>query len=61
MASSRETSTPESLKVVREKAEYTAVLQAMSHTNQNVTEAANMLGITRPTLYKLLERMGIQH
>jgi excisionase family DNA binding protein len=33
----------------------------MSHTNQNVTEAANVLGITRPTLYKLLERMGIQH
>jgi two-component system NtrC family response regulator len=46
---------------MREKAEYTAVLHAMSHTSQNVSEAANVLGITRPTLYKLLERMGIQH
>jgi two-component system NtrC family response regulator len=61
LASSKEEPILETLKVVRDKADYTAVLQAMSHTNQNVTEAANVLGITRPTLYKLLERMGIQH
>ena len=61
MASSKEESMPETLKVIRDKADYSAVLQAMSHTNQNVTEAANALGITRPTLYRLLERMGIQH
>jgi two-component system, NtrC family, response regulator len=61
LASSKEESMPETLKVIRDKADYTAVLQAMSHTNQNVTEAANVLGITRPTLYKLLERMGIRH
>ncbi|MEZ7991433.1 MAG: PEP-CTERM-box response regulator transcription factor, partial [Halioglobus sp.] len=61
LASSKEEPILETLKVIRDKADYTAVLQAMSHTNQNVTEAANVLGITRPTLYKLLERMGIQH
>ena len=61
LASSKEESMPETLKVIRDKADYTAVLQAMSHTNQNVTEAANVLGITRPTLYKLLERMRIRH
>ena len=61
LASSKEESMPETLKVIRDKADYSAVLQAMSHTNQNVTEAANALGITRPTLYRLLERMGIQH
>ena len=44
MASSKEESIPETLKVIRHKADYTAVLQAMSHTNQNVTEAANVLG-----------------
>ena len=61
LASSKEESMPETLKVIRDKADYSAVLQAMSHTNQNVTEAANALGITRPTLYRLLERMGLQH
>ena len=61
LAGSKEEPILETLKVIRDKADYTAVLQAMSHTNQNVTEAANVLGITRPTLYKLLERMGIQH
>ena len=61
LPNSKGESAPKSLKVMREKAEYTAVLHAMSHTSQNVSEAANVLGITRPTLYKLLERMGIQH
>ena len=61
LASTKEEPILETLKVIRDKADYTAVLQAMSHTNQNITEAANVLGITRPTLYKLLERMGIQH
>ena len=61
LASSEKEAMPQSLKVMREKAEYTSVLRAMSYANQNVTEAANVLGITRPTLYKLLERMGIQH
>ena len=61
LPNSKGESAPKSLKVMREKAEYTAVLHAMSHTSQNVSEAANVLGITRPTLYKLLERMGLQH
>ena len=61
LASSEKEAMPQSLKVMREKAEYTSVLRAMSYANQNVTEAANVLGITRPTLYKLLERMGIQY
>ena len=61
LASTNEEPILETLKVIRDKADYTAVLQAMSHTNQNVTEAANVLGITRPTLYKLLERLAIQH
>lgn len=61
LASSEKEAMPQSLKVMREKTEYTSVLRAMSYANQNITEAANVLGITRPTLYKLLERMGIQY
>lgn len=51
---------PLSLRVVRETAENNAVTRAMSQANQNISEAANALGVTRPTLYKLLERMGIK-
>ena len=51
---------PLSLRVVRETAENNAVTRAMNQANQNISEAANALGVTRPTLYKLLERMGIK-
>lgn len=61
LSNGKEQAMPLSLKIVREKAEYTSVVRAMSYADQNVTEAANVLGITRPTLYKLLQRMGIQH
>jgi two-component system NtrC family response regulator len=51
---------PLNLKSVRESAEFKAVSRAMNHANHNVSDAANALGITRPTLYKLLERMGLK-
>ena len=51
---------PLNLKEVREEAERRAVIRAMSHYNQSITDAANALGITRPTLYNLLERLGIK-
>ncbi len=53
-------SLPLNLKAVREEAERSAVLRAMSMSNQNVTDAANALGITRPTLYNLLEKLGLR-
>jgi two-component system NtrC family response regulator len=52
---------PLNLKEVREDAERKAVLRAMSHSDDNVSEAANMLGITRPTLYNLLEKLGLKN
>jgi len=51
---------PLNLKEVREEAERKAVIRAMNHCNQNITDAANVLGITRPTLYNLLERLGLK-
>lgn len=58
-----ETSTepvPLNLKEVRDEAERKAIIRAMNHSNQNITDAANALGVTRPTLYKLLERLGLK-
>ena len=51
---------PLNLKEVREEADRRAVMRAMSHYNQNITDAANALGITRPTLYSLLEKLGLK-
>jgi len=51
---------PLTLKAVREEAERIAVNRAMSASNQNITDAANALGITRPTLYALLEKLGMR-
>jgi two-component system NtrC family response regulator len=46
------------LKAVRTQAERQAVLQALSQVSGNVSQAAELLGITRPTLYDLMERYG---
>ncbi|MBK6737162.1 MAG: PEP-CTERM-box response regulator transcription factor [Haliea sp.] len=51
---------PLNLKEVRDEAERKAIIRAMNHSNQNITDAANALGVTRPTLYKLLERLGLK-
>jgi two-component system NtrC family response regulator len=51
---------PLTLKAVREEAERIAVNRAMSASNQNITDAAIALGITRPTLYALLEKLGMR-
>jgi two-component system NtrC family response regulator len=51
---------PLNLKQVREKAEQRAIQRALVHTNDNISEAAKVLGITRPTLYNLLEKHGMK-
>jgi two-component system NtrC family response regulator len=51
---------PLNLKEVREDAERRAIVRAMSHCNENISDAANLLGITRPTLYNLLDKLGLK-
>jgi two-component system NtrC family response regulator len=46
------------LKAVRTQAERQAVLQALSQVSGNVSQAAELLGVTRPTLYDLMEKYG---
>jgi len=48
------------LREVRESAERRAVLRAISHANSNISRAAEILGITRPTLYSLLNKHSIK-
>jgi len=49
-----------SLKDIREKVERQAILRAMSHANGKVAPAAELLGVSRPTLYDLIKKLDIQ-
>ena len=48
------------LRAVRETAERQAVLAAMGRTNSNIQKAAELLGVSRPTLYDLMRRLAIK-
>lgn len=51
---------PLNLRQVRDEAERGAVLKALGRSNGNVAQAAEMLGISRPTLYDLMNRFGLK-
>ena len=46
------------LREVRQQAEAAAVQRALAITGGNISKAAELLGVTRPTLYDLMERTG---
>lgn len=48
------------LRRVREEAERRAVIAALSRSNGNVLRAAELLGVSRPTLYDLMHRFGLK-
>ena len=47
------------LRKIRDAAEKTAITQALLAAQNNMAKAARLLGITRPTLYNLTEKLGI--
>ena len=51
---------PINLRQVREEAERRAVLKAMGRCTGNIAHAAEMLGVSRPTLYDLMNRFGLK-
>lgn len=49
-----------SLREAREDAERDAVQKALKRVNGNIARASEMLGISRPTLYDLLNKLGMR-
>jgi two-component system NtrC family response regulator len=60
LSSDNKNSMPLNLREVREKAEASAVLRAMNYVGGNVSRAAELLGISRPTLYDLVNKYGLK-
>lgn len=48
------------LRLAREQAERLAVVTALARTDGNMAKAAEILGVTRPTLYDLLNRLQLK-
>lgn len=48
------------LRLVREEAERSAVATAVSRADGNMVRASEILGISRPTLYDLMHRLGLK-
>ena len=49
------------LRQAREAAERQVVLAALSRTANNMARSAELLGVSRPTLYELVSRLGIRN
>jgi len=60
LADGEVSSQPLNLREVREKAESRAILRALNLTDTNVSKTAEMLGVTRPTLYNLMRKYSIK-
>jgi two-component system NtrC family response regulator len=51
---------PLNLRQVRDEAERQAIIRAMARTGNNVAQASELLGISRPTLYDLMGKLGLK-
>ena len=48
------------LRRVRDESERNAVVRVLGRVNGNISKAAEMLGVSRPTLYDLMEKYGMR-
>jgi two-component system NtrC family response regulator len=51
---------PVNLKAAREQADRRAIRHALARADNNISSAAKLLGISRPTLYDLLKHYELQ-
>jgi len=51
---------PLDLRHVRDEAERQAIQRALSHADGKISQAADMLGISRPTMYDLIRKFDLK-
>ena len=51
---------PVNLRAAREAADRSVIRKALAQVDNNISGAAKLLGISRPTLYDLLKQYGLQ-
>lgn len=51
---------PLNLRQARERVERDTVVRALAYVDENISEAASLLGVSRPTLYGMLEKYGLK-
>jgi two-component system NtrC family response regulator len=51
---------PVNLRELRDEAERKAIIKALSRVDGNILAAAELLGVSRPTLYDLVDRHGLK-
>lgn len=51
---------PLNLREVREHAERETILRAINYTDGNISDAAELLGVSRPTLYDLIKKYKLK-
>jgi two-component system NtrC family response regulator len=49
-----------SLRDLRERAEREAILRALNHSGGKIAQAADLLGISRPTFYDLARKLSLK-
>jgi two-component system NtrC family response regulator len=60
LAAADDDALPINLKAAREQADRRAIRQALARSDNNISGAAKLLGISRPTLYDLLKQYELQ-
>ncbi len=52
---------PINLRQIRDEAEYKALVKALARVDGSIVKAAELLGVSRPTIYDLMSRHGINN
>jgi two-component system, NtrC family, response regulator len=60
LEAAEEAALPVNLKAARETADRAVIRKALAQADNNISSAARLLGISRPTLYDLLKQYGLQ-